>query len=78
VEPEDQSAVERLARYIMRPPISLERMQWSEDGEVSYQPKGGHDGRSRQPGDPTETFDPTEFLARVIMHIPEPRRHLVR
>jgi hypothetical protein len=26
VEPEDQPAVERLARYIMRPPISLERM----------------------------------------------------
>jgi len=25
VEPEDQSAVERLARYIMRPPISLEQ-----------------------------------------------------
>ncbi len=26
VEPEDQPAVERLARYIMRPPISLERI----------------------------------------------------
>ncbi|MDH3817069.1 MAG: transposase, partial [Myxococcales bacterium] len=25
-----------------------------------------------------QTFDPLEFLARVIMHIPEPRRHLVR
>ena len=25
-----------------------------------------------------ETFDPLEFLVRVIMHIPEPRRHLVR
>lgn len=25
-----------------------------------------------------ETFDPAEFLARVIMHIPEPRRHHVR
>ena len=25
-----------------------------------------------------EAFDPGEFLARVIMHIPEPRRHLVR
>jgi hypothetical protein len=24
-----------------------------------------------------EAFDPGEFLARVIMHIPEPRRHLV-
>ena len=75
VEPEDGSAVERLARYIMRPPISLERMQWSGDGEVLYRPKGGHDGRARQVA---ETFDPAEFLARVIMHIPEPRRHLVR
>ena len=78
VEPEDQPAVERLARYIMRPPISLERMRWSGDGEVLYQPKGGHDGRARQPGDVAEAFDPAEFLARVIMHIPEPRRHLVR
>ena len=43
-----------------------------------YQPKGGDDGRARQPGNPAETFDLTEFLARVIMHIPEPRRHLVR
>ncbi len=25
-----------------------------------------------------ETFGPAEFLARVIMHIPEPRRHLIR
>ena len=78
VEPEDQPAVERLARYIMRPPISLERIRWSGDGEVLYQPKGGHDGRARQPGDVAEAFDPAEFLARVIMHIPEPRRHLVR
>ena len=28
VEPEDQPAVERLTRYIMRPPISLDRMAW--------------------------------------------------
>ncbi len=70
--------MERLARYIMRPPISLERIRWCGDGEVLYQPKGGHDGRARQPGDPAEVFDPAEFLARVIMHVPEPRRHLVR
>jgi len=78
VEPEDQAAVERLARYIMRPPISLERMQWGGDGKVLYRPKGGHDGRNRQLGNVAEAFDPAEFLARVIMHIPEPRRHLVR
>jgi hypothetical protein len=39
--------------------------------------KGGHEDpalhRHR-----VETFDPHEFLARVIMHIPEPRRHSVR
>ncbi len=78
VEPEDGPAVERLARYIMRPPISLERIGWSGDGEVLYQPKGGHDGGPGPHRDPAETFDPAEFLARVIMHVPEPRRHLVR
>ena len=62
----------------MRPPISLERMQWSGDSEVFYQAKGGHDGHARQPGDPAGAFDPADFLARVIMHIPEPRRHLAK
>ena len=39
VEPEDQPAVERLARYIMRPPISLERMARDGAGEVRYRRK---------------------------------------
>jgi len=77
VEPEDQSAVERLSRYIMRPPISLERMRWDGVGEVRYRRKGGHEDPALN-RDPVETFDPLEFLARVIMHIPEPRRHLIR
>ncbi len=77
VEPEDQPAVERLARYIMRPPISLERMAWDGAGEVRYRRKGGHEDPALHL-DSVETFDPAEFLARVIMHIPEPRRHLVR
>ena len=78
VEPEDQPGVERLARYIMRPPISLERVQWGGEGVVHYRAKGGHDGRTMPAGDIAEAFDPAEFVARVIMHIPEPRRHLVR
>jgi hypothetical protein len=77
VEPEDQSAVERLARYIMRPPISLDRMSWDGVGEVRYRRKGGHEDPVLN-RDPVETFDPLEFLARVIMHIPAPRRHLIR
>jgi hypothetical protein len=73
VEPEDQASVERLTRYIMRPPISLERMAWDGAGEVPYRRKGGHEStgfRDRE----VEAFDPGEFLARVIMHIPEPRK----
>ena len=29
-EPEDSAAVKRLARYILRLPVSLERMAWAE------------------------------------------------
>lgn len=78
VEPEDGAAVERLARYIMRPPISLERLEWDGTGEVRYHAKPGHDKATRYPGDRSDTIDAAEFLARVIIHIPEPRRHLVR
>lgn len=77
VEPEDEGSLERLARYILRPPISLERMRWDGAGEVRYRRKGGHDAAGLQQGE-EERFDPLEFLARVIMHVPEPRRHLVR
>jgi hypothetical protein len=78
VEPEDGAAVERLARYVMRPPISLERLEWDGVGEVEYRGKKGHDGgHAAEPG-AADGLDPLEFLARVLMHVPEPRRHLVR
>ena len=77
VKPEDQPAVERLARSIMRPPISLERLGCDGVGEVRYRRKRGHEGRGVSERE-VKAFDPPEFLARVIMHIPEPRRHLVR
>ncbi len=69
--------MERLARYIMRPPISLERMEWDGVGEVCYRRKRGHESAGLGERE-VEAFDPGEFLARVIMHVPEPRRHLVR
>jgi hypothetical protein len=78
VEPEEPGAVERLARYILRPPISLERMQWDGIGEVRYRRKKGHGAAALQDRRGYEAFDPADFLARVLMHIPEPRRHLVR
>ena len=61
----------------MRPPISLERMRWDGEGEMRYRRKRGHESPGLEERG-VETFDPLEFLARVIMHIPEPRRHLIR
>jgi hypothetical protein len=73
VEPEDSAAVQRLARYILRPPVSLERMAWgegSDDVVYTRKPTKGQPGGS-------ERMDALDFLARVIAFIPEPRRHTV-
>jgi hypothetical protein len=72
VEPEDEAGLERLARYVMRPPLSLERMHWTEGArEVAYtlKPKEGQPGAQ-------ERLDPLNFLARLLAHVPEPRLHL--
>lgn len=52
-------------------------MAWDGAGEVRYRRKRGHESSGLTERE-VEAFDPAEFLARVIMHIPEPRRHLVR
>ena len=73
VEPEDGKSIERMARYILKPPLSLARMKYADGAdEVVYERKPSN-GR---PG-PEERFDPLDFLARVISHIPEPRSHLI-
>ena len=73
IEPEDSAAVQRLARYILRPPVSLMRMVWEEGSdEVVYTGKV----RKGQPG-ASEHIDALDFLARVIAYIPEPRQHTV-
>ena len=61
VDPQDPKGAERLARYLMRPPLSLERMSFDEQGCVLYQPKP-----SRRFA-PTRTFDPQDFLARLLI-----------
>jgi hypothetical protein len=73
VEPGDAAGTERLARYLLRPPLSLERMRFDETGTVLYRRKA-----SSRFGRGAVTFDPMDFLARLLMHIPQPRLHTVR
>jgi hypothetical protein len=87
VAEDDDRGLERLARYLLRPPVSLERLSWAPGAEsLTYRVKAGHDGAlplEDRRGDAAaetsseERFDPLEFVARVVTHIPDARRHLV-
>ncbi len=70
VQPEDHDRVERIARYLLHGSVSLDRMRIDEaSGQVLYRRK-----RDRGLG-LTQTFDPLDFLARMLMHVPTPRLH---
>jgi hypothetical protein len=67
---------EALVRYMMRSPVSLTRLRFTPGAkEVVYARKGGHD--ASEPGE-RERVDAEEFVARVLVQIPDPRRHVVR
>ena len=52
--------------------MNLSRLRYhSESGLLIYEPKAGQDAGDIEP------LDPLEFLARVLIHIPEPNKHLV-
>ena len=74
--PEDENALGNLAKYIARSSFSQERMLYipadkSPDGsaKVVYTSK---DGRTEQ------TFDALDWLARIVVHIPNKYEQLVR
>ena len=61
---------------MMRSPVSLTRLRFTPGAkEVVYARKVGHDGS--KPGE-EERVDADEFVARVLVQVPDPRRHLVR
>ncbi len=66
--PEDVRAfATRLARYCARNPIALERLTDDRAAKaVTYR-----SNKSEGPTAGTETADPLEFLARVLVHIPD-------
>lgn len=68
----DGRALEALARYCLRSPVSLARLRWTPGSETAtYLPRDGHDDEK------AETLDALDFVARLLAHVPDPRRHLV-
>ena len=73
VQPDDVDGMERMARYLLHAPLNLDRMHFDQDhNTVAYRSK--HQRRNS----PGTLYDPLDFLARLLMHIPEPRLHTIR
>ena len=72
VYPSDTEGLHKLACYLMRAPVNLSRLRFDrESGLLVYKPRPGHEL------DDDALTDPLEFLARVLIHVPEPNKHLV-
>jgi len=70
ISPTDDTAMENLARYIIRASFSQERMQYlDQEGKVVYTAK---DGKS------SKVFPAQEWLAAMCSHIPNRGEQMVR
>lgn len=68
--PGDETAMENLARYIIRASFSQERMTYiRETGQVEYRSKDGSK---------TKMFDALEWLAAMCSHVPNKGEQMVR
>jgi hypothetical protein len=68
----DRARLERLCRYVLRPPLAQERLELSADGKVLL--------RLRRPwsdGTRAIRFEPTEFLEKLAAMTPRPRVNLL-
>jgi hypothetical protein len=64
--------LERLVRYLVRPPLALDRLTESTDGQLVYQFR-----RPWRDGSTALLLEPLELLERLAALVPLPRRPLV-
>jgi len=78
ISPNDETAMENLARYIIRASFSQERMRYLEkEGTVVYEAKACSGRRSGDSKD-QKTFPALEWLAAMCSHIPNRGEQMVR
>jgi hypothetical protein len=73
IDGRDRRRLERLCRYVARPPLSQKRLEVVADGRVKYGFR--HAWRD---GTCAVLLDPLDFLARLAALIPPPRFHMLR
>ena len=73
VDGRDRKRLERVCRYIARPPLSLERLESHSDGRVRIRFKSAW-----KDGTHSVLLDPLDFISRLCALIPPPRFHMLR
>ena len=73
VDGRDRAQLERLCRYITRPPISLERLHLRQDGRYEVTLKAPWKDGTR-----AFLFEPHDLMVRLVAAIPPPRFHMFR
>jgi hypothetical protein len=73
VEAEHRGKLERLARYVSRSPVSVERLALTTQGHVRYRLKTPY-----RDGTTDIALEPLDFIARLAALVPPPRVHLTR
>ena len=72
VDGRDRRQLERLCRYLARPPLSQERLQLYHDGRVRYSFK-----KAWKDGTHAVLLEPLDFISRLCALIPPPRFHML-
>ena len=73
VDGRDRKQLERICRYIARPPIAQDRLSRLPDGRLRYTMKNPWSD-----GTTAVVFEPLDFIARLVALIPPPRFHMLR
>ncbi len=69
----DRRRLERLCRYVARPPVATQRLSRLPDGRLLYQLK-----RRWRDGTTAILFQPDELIEKLAALVPPPRIHMVR
>jgi hypothetical protein len=73
VEADEKDRLEKLCRYVARPPIAEMRLSESREGGIIYRFK-----KEWSDGTQAVLFTPHEFIEKLVALIPPPRIHLTR
>ena len=73
IDGRDRPRLERLCRYIARPPLAQDRLELHHDGRLRYTFK-----RAWKDGTHAVLLDPLDLIARLCTLVPPPRVHMLR